>query len=151
MEGGEKRVREEVVIKGSKAFKDERGSIFNYEFDEPINWIGLIKTTVEKAGVMRANHYHPEQTQRVLITSGRYISVYKDLKDENSEIKHHLIGPGDLVITPPNIAHTMIFLEDTVLLNLVTGEREHENYGKHTISYELVKPEEAEGYLSKYK
>ena len=33
----------------------------------------------------------------------------------------------------------MVFLEDSVFLNLVRGEREHENYGvTHTIPYELV-------------
>ena len=33
----------------------------------------------------------------------------------------------------------MVFLEDSIFLNLVRGEREHENYGlTHTIFYELV-------------
>ena len=33
----------------------------------------------------------------------------------------------------------MVFLEDSVFLNLVNGEREHENYGMtHTLKYELV-------------
>ena len=33
----------------------------------------------------------------------------------------------------------MVFLEDSVFLNLVNGEREHENYGMtHTLKFELV-------------
>ena len=33
----------------------------------------------------------------------------------------------------------MIFLEDSVLLNLVNGERAHKNYGiTHTIPHKLV-------------
>ena len=42
-------------------------------------------------------------------------------------------------VIKPNVAHTMVFLEDSIFLNLVRGEREHENYGiTHTIFHELV-------------
>ena len=35
--------------------------------------------------------------------------------------------------------HTMVFLEDSIFLNLVNGEREHKNYGvTHTIPFKLV-------------
>lgn len=123
----------EIIIKGSKDFIDERGKISNYELSEPINWIGYIYS---KKNTLRSNHYHPQQEQKVLLISGRYISVSKKLPD--GVIETIVVNPGDLVITPPNIAHTMIFLEDSVLLNLVNGEREKENYGKHTIPYNLV-------------
>jgi len=69
---------------------------------------------------------------------------------ENNPVESHYIKAGDLVITPPNVAHTMIFLEDSTLLNLVAGEREHENFGKHTIPYELVKHEEILMYKEKH-
>ena len=140
----------EIVIKSSKDFVDERGKIANYELTEKVNWIGLITS---KKGTLRANHYHPEQEQKVLLISGKYISVFKDLSKTNSEIKHHLITTGDLVITPPNVAHTMIFLDDSVLINLVNGEREHEKFGQHTIPHQLVDPKnfkEIENYASKY-
>ena len=145
--------REEIIVKGADTFKDDRGAIDNYYLPEPINWIGLIDTNKvnEKSGVLRGNHYHPEQEQKVLVISGSYVSVYKDLLDEASPIKYHLVEGGDLVITPPNLAHTQIFLEDTILLNLVTGERKKENYGKHTVPYELVKSDKIESYKSIYK
>ena len=50
-----------------------------------------------------------------------YISVTKDLNDENSVVETRYIKSGELSIIPPNVAHTMIFLEDSELLNLVTG------------------------------
>ena len=145
--------REEIIVKGADSFKDGRGVIDNYYLPEPINWIGLIDTNnvSEKSGVLRGNHYHPEQEQKVLVISGSYVSVYKDLLDEASPIKYHLVRGGDLVITPPNLAHTQIFLEDTVLLNLVTGERKKENYGKHTVPYELVKADKIESYKNAVK
>ena len=37
----------------------------------------------------------------------------------------------------------MVFTEDSIFLNLVRGEREHENYGiTHTLPYPLVSDEE---------
>lgn len=123
----------EVKVKGSKEFIDERGKISNYELTEPINWIGYIES---KRNTLRANHYHPVQEQKVLLIAGRYISVSKKLPD--GDLETIVVNPGDLIITPPNIAHTMIFLEDSIFLNLVNGDREKENYGVHTIPYKLV-------------
>ena len=50
-----------------------------------------------------------------------------------------MVNEGDLIVTKPNVAHSMIFSEDTIFLNLVRGEREHHNYGiTHTLPYTLV-------------
>jgi SAM-dependent methyltransferase/quercetin dioxygenase-like cupin family protein len=126
----------ELIQKGQKEFIDERGKISNFELTEPINLIGYIES---KAGTVRANHYHPIQEQKCLLISGQYISVLKDLSVPNSVVETNIINPGDLAVIHPNVAHTMVFLEDSVFLNLVRGEREHENYGlTHTIFYELV-------------
>lgn len=126
----------EFVINGQKEFVDHRGKISNYELTEPINLIGYIES---KKGTLRANHYHPIQEQKCLLIKGKYISVIKDLGNPNSIIQTRIVNEGDIAVIQPNVAHTMIFLEDSVFLNLVRGEREHENYGvTHTISYKLV-------------
>lgn len=126
----------ETVFRGEKEFVDERGKISNYELTEPINLVGYIES---KKGTVRANHYHPIQEQKCLLVKGKYVSVIKDLADPKSPIKTQIIKAGDLAIIKPNVAHTMVFLEDSVFLNLVRGEREHDNYGiTHTIPYKLV-------------
>ena len=126
----------EFIQRGEKEFVDERGKISNYELTEPINLIGYIES---KAGTVRANHYHPIQEQKCLLVKGKYVSVIKDLSDENSLVETRLIKEGDIAVIKPNVAHTMVFLEDSIFLNLVRGEREHENYGiTHTIPYILV-------------
>jgi len=132
------------VIKGGKIFENDKGRIANYELPEKINWIGLISS---KKGTARANHYHPIQEQKTLLISGSYVSVFKDLGKEGSTIETCLIEAGDLEIIRPNVAHTMVFLEDSILINLVNGEREHENFGKHTIPYELVNQANIKEYL----
>ena len=52
----------------------------------------------------------------------------------------------------PNVAHTMVFTKDTTFLNLVRGERDHENYGiTHTIKHVFVDEKEKELLMSCYK
>lgn len=126
----------EFIINSGNDYIDSRGRITNYELTEPINLIGYIES---KAGTVRANHYHPIQEQKCLLIKGKYISVIKDLSDPKSSIKTRIINEGDISVIQPNVVHTMVFLEDSVFLNLVRGDRDHENYGiTHTIPYNLV-------------
>ena len=53
--------------------------------------------------------------------------MFLDLNKDNAITETRLINSGELSVIPPNVAHT-IFLEDSVLLNLVTGEREHKDF-----------------------
>ena len=126
---------EELEI-GTDNFEDERGIISNYYFDDSINMIGYVESKKE---TIRGNHYHPIQTQKCLLIKGSYISITKDLSDKNSVIETRLVNEGELSTIPPYVAHTMVFLEDSIFLNLVNGEREHQNYGiTHTIPHKLV-------------
>ena len=126
----------EYTFQGVRGFIDERGKISNYDLPEPINMIGYIES---KKGTMRANHFHPVQEQKCLLIKGQFISIYKDLVDKKSTKVTHVVNAGDMIVTQPNVAHTMVFTEDTIFLNLVRGEREHDNYGiTHTIPYKFV-------------
>lgn len=128
--------KDEYIQKGTDIYKDKRGIISNYELSEPINLIGYIES---KKGTIRANHFHPIQEQKCLLIKGQYISVTKNLYKKNSNLETRLINKGDLAVIKPNVAHTMVFTEDSIFLNLVNGERKHENYGiTHTIPYNLV-------------
>ena len=78
--------------------------------------------------------------------------MYKSLLEKNAPKITHVINEGDSVVTKPNVAHTMVFTKDSVFLNLVRGEREHENYGvTHTIRHVLVNDEERKLLMSCYK
>ena len=139
----------EYTFKGVREFIDERGKISNYDLPEPINMIGYIES---KKGTMRANHFHPVQEQKCLLIKGQFISIYKDLVDGKSTKVTHVVNEGDMIVTQPNVAHTMVFTEDTIFLNLVRGEREHKNYGiTHTIPYKFVNEEEKNLLSSIYK
>jgi hypothetical protein len=139
----------EYKHRGEKEYIDKRGKISNYELTEPINLIGYIESV---KGSMRANHYHPVQEQKVLLVKGQFISLYKSLLEKNAPKVTHVINAGDSVVTKPNVAHTMVFTKDSVFLNLVRGEREHDNYGiTHTLPYPLVLDDERKKLLKIYK
>ena len=126
----------EYVYKGKNEFKDHRGKISNYELTEPINLIGYIES---KKKTVRANHFHPIQEQKCLLIKGQFISVYKDLLNKNSIKVSHVVNEGDAIVTKPNVAHAMVFTKNSIFINLVRGEREHQNYGiTHTIPYQLI-------------
>jgi nucleoside-diphosphate-sugar epimerase/quercetin dioxygenase-like cupin family protein/2-polyprenyl-3-methyl-5-hydroxy-6-metoxy-1,4-benzoquinol methylase len=126
----------EYIINSHDHYRDERGEIGNYELTEPINLIGQITS---KKGTVRANHYHPIQEQKCLLIKGQYISVIKDLSKKNSHIETKIINAGDLSVIKPNVAHTMVFTEDSIFLNLVRGNRDHDKFGiTHTIPFKLV-------------
>ncbi|MDA1284716.1 MAG: NAD-dependent epimerase/dehydratase family protein [Proteobacteria bacterium] len=139
----------EYIKRGEKEFIDLRGKISNYELSEPINLIGYIES---KKGSIRANHYHPVQEQKCLLIKGQYISIYQDLLEKNAPKVTHVVNAGDLIVTRPNVAHTMVFTQDSIFLNLVRGEREHENYGiTHTVSHKIVSDEDRDFLLKNYK
>ena len=126
----------EFIEVGKDNFVDDRGLISNYYFDDTINMLGYVES---KKHTLRGNHYHPIQTQKCLLIKGKYISVTRDLKNDNSVVETRLINEGELSTIPPHVSHTMIFLEDSILLNLVNGERDHKNHGTtHTIPHKLV-------------
>ena len=130
----------EFVKNGENLFEDERGVISNHELTEPINLIGMIDS---KKGTIRANHYHPQQEQNVYLPKGQIIEIFQDIINPNAPKITQVVNAGQLSIIKPNVAHTMVFTKDTTFLNLVRGERDHENYGiTHTIKHIFVDEKE---------
>ena len=139
----------EFVKDGKNLFVDERGVISNHELTEPINLIGMIDS---KKGTIRANHYHPQQEQKCLFTKGQIIEIFQDIINPNSPKITQVVNAGQLSIIKPNVAHTMVFTKDTTFLNLVRGERDHENYGiTHTVRHLFVDEKEKNLLLECYK
>ena len=130
----------EHVRDGDNLFVDKRGRISNHELTEPINLIGVIDS---KKGTIRANHYHPQQEQKCLFIKGQIIEIFQDIINPNSPKITQVVNEGQLSIIKPNVAHTMVFTKDTTFLNLVRGERDHDNYGTtHTIKHVFVDEKE---------
>ena len=139
----------EYVTGGQNEFEDNRGKISNHELTESINLIGLISS---KKGTIRANHYHPQQEQKCLFTKGQIIEVFQDIINPGSPKITQVVNEGELSIIKPNVAHAMVFTKNTTFLNLVRGEREHDNYGiTHTIKHVFVDEKEKKLLMNCYK
>ena len=139
----------EYVRDGEDLYIDRRGMISNHELTEPVNLIGLIQS---KKGTVRANHYHPQQEQKCLFTKGQIIEVYQDIINSNEPKITKVVNAGQLSVIKPNVAHAMVFTKDTTFLNLVRGERDHENYGiTHTIKHTFVDEKEKNLLIQSYK
>jgi nucleoside-diphosphate-sugar epimerase len=139
----------EHVRDGDNEFIDHRGKISNHELTEPINLIGLIDS---KKGTIRANHFHPQQEQKCLFTKGQIIEIFQDILNPSAPKITQVVNAGQLSIIKPNVAHTMVFTKDTTFLNLVRGDRDHDNYGiSHTIRHKFVDEAERDLLMSSYK
>ena len=139
----------EHVRDGEDLYVDQRGMISNHELTEPVNLIGLIHS---KKGTVRANHYHPQQEQKCLFTKGQIIEVYQDIINSKEPKITKVVNAGQLSVIKPNVAHAMVFTKDTTFLNLVRGERDHDNYGiTHTIKHTFVDEKEKKLLIQSYK
>ncbi|MCI0604081.1 cupin domain-containing protein [bacterium] len=118
------------------AITDERGAIKNI-FDPDIRVRSVLLIT-SKAGSIRANHYHKKDTHYVYLLSGKMVYTEKDMNSMNSKKRSYIIHPGDLVLSPPMMAHAMHFLEDTLFLAFTTERREQGSYEKDTVRIQLV-------------
>jgi nucleoside-diphosphate-sugar epimerase/SAM-dependent methyltransferase/dTDP-4-dehydrorhamnose 3,5-epimerase-like enzyme len=140
---------QEIIETGKDDFIDNRGLITNYYMNEPIDMIGYVESKKES---VRGNHYHPVQTQKCILLSGKYISITKDLLKKDSVVETRIINSGEISTIPPNVAHTMVFLEDSTFVNLVSGNRDHKNFNQtHTLKYELVDEDFSKFLTSNYK
>ena len=68
----------EKISKITSAFSDERGDIKNI-LEKAINHVALITS---KAGSIRGNHYHPNDTQYCYLITGKFESHAKDINDD---------------------------------------------------------------------
>lgn len=120
------------------AVVDVRGEIYNL-FEGRIEHVALITS---KKGTVRANHYHKQDIQYIYLVSGAYESHSCEIK--NPVKKQVLkVKAGDIVYTPPLIAHAQKFTEDSVFLAFSTRQREEGKYEDDTIAFQVV-----EGYLN---
>ena len=93
-------------------------------------------------GTVRANHYHPQQEQKCLFTKGQIIEVFQDIINPSAPKITQVVNEGSFRWLNLML-HMQWFLQKIQLLNLVRGERDHENYGiTHTVKHVFVDEKE---------
>lgn len=123
----------EEVRKIVPFFVDERGIITDI-VEEAVKHVGIITS---KKGSVRGKHYHKKSTQFIYVISGKLELVTKDLRIKNSKTKSIALEPGYFAVTPPMVVHKLIFLEDTVFLDISTESRGMEGYEKDTVRVDI--------------
>lgn len=104
--------------------------------------LGHVALITSKKGSVRANHYHKKDLQYIYLISGAYESYSCEVNNPQKKQVLH-VKAGDIVETPPMIAHAQKFTEDSVFLALTTLERESGKYESDTIAFPVI-----EGYLN---
>ena len=108
-------------IKLKIAHKDKRGVIIDLLDNIKINSITLI--TIKK-GHVRGNHYHKKTWQWNYVISGKMKLIILK-KNKKKEI---LLGPGELVLSPPNVPHALKGISFCKCLVFTKGPRSGKNY-----------------------
>ncbi len=129
----------ETVKHIKPAFVDARGEIINV-FEGTTGHVAYITS---RKGSVRANHYHKKDIQYMYLVSGAYESHCCPV-DDPSKKQVLKVMAGDIVYTPPMVAHAQKFTEDSVFLSLTTRMREEGKYEEDTIAFPVI-----EGYINK--
>ena len=105
---------------------DERGVITFIPTHER-GWKTVI-LIMSKVGAKRANHTHRTDTHLMHIIAGKARYVERGQDQEYGYSLDRIVGPGDEILTVPNVPHAMEFLEDTLMLVCSVNEREPAKY-----------------------
>jgi quercetin dioxygenase-like cupin family protein len=120
-------------LKFSPAFVDARGEITNL-LEEPIAHITLIDS---RAGALRGNHFHQEDSHWTYLVSGKF--EYSEMHD--GVVETTVMEPGDMVFSPALVPHAMKFSEESVFFAFTTKERDAGKYDEDLHRFTVVEPE----------
>lgn len=128
--------QEEVVTKPRLVADDARGII-----EELVSGhFNSVLRITSKAGAVRANHYHKQDSHMCYLTYGKIRYVWRPAEDESAPLQEVIITPGQLFFSPPMIAHAMEFLEDSEFYAFTSRPRGQEEYEEDLVRVTLVEP-----------
>lgn len=113
---------------------DSRGSIINV-LEAPIASVLFITS---KKGTVRSNHYHKKDSHYMYVLQGKMRYTSKNVAVKNAKKRSVVLKKGDLVFTPPRVAHAVEFLEDTQFLAFATKTRTQKAYESDVVRMQLV-------------
>ena len=121
-----------IIKKIEPVYIDERGSITDL-INEKLNHVGIITS---KKDSIRGNHYHKLSIQYNYILSGK-IEISLAKKENPSEVKKVILGPGEFISIQPGIIHKVIAIEDCTFLDLISESRAGTNFENDVVRINL--------------
>jgi dTDP-4-dehydrorhamnose 3,5-epimerase-like enzyme len=132
-----------ILKKIEPATSDERGSISDILYNTSFQHAAIIES--KQAGVVRGNHYHKLTTQSVLVLKGRFRYWWQPV-DQTQPAQSVLVGPNDLVTSPPNEIHAMEMLEPNTFIVFSSGPRGGQDYESDTFRVPSIVPDKKSGF-----
>ncbi len=124
-------------------FTDHRGEM-SYIIDGEAEINSILFITCNK-GAIRANHYHKKSSHYSYLIKGSMEYSWYDVgvtlpvsRQEGKKIKKIIVKAGDLIFTPPMVAHAMRFLEDSSFLTFDTKQRGKGKYEGDLIRVKVI-------------
>ena len=121
-----------ILVPLDVPFVNHNGLIQNL-LNTPINGAAIIVST---KGSVRSNHYHKEDFHYLYIVSGS-MEYYERGVDEEFTGEPLIVGPGQMVFTPPMKVHKTVFLEDTFMISLSKRNRDHDSHEEDVVRLEF--------------
>ena len=123
-----------IIRKKEPEFVDARGAITKI-LDKGEEILSVLLIT-SRAGSVRANHYHKNDTHYSYLLSGKMEWV--EQPRDGGEKERTVLEPGDMVYTPSLTMHAARALEDSVFLAFSTSRRGQEEYESDTVRVNLL-------------
>ena len=128
-----------VAVKGnlkvdlSAPYVDDRGSI------QPLvaGDYKAAQMITSKAGTVRANHYHKDDSHHMYIISGEFDYYYRPT-GSTEEPECVRVKAGEVVYTPPMYDHAVKFITDTAFINFASCDRDQSTYEDDIVRIELI-------------
>jgi mannose-6-phosphate isomerase-like protein (cupin superfamily) len=122
--------RPQQILSPKDVNVDQRGRIIT------LPKFTTVETTLieSRAGAVRGNHYHLDESHLMYIVTGRMIYIEQGESDGLQVVE---LGPGESVVTPAGAPHCTLFPEDTVFVTLSDAVRAD---GAYETSVVRIKP-----------
>lgn len=119
-------------------YTDQRGEM-SYLLDSKKKVSSVVLITCKK-GAIRANHYHKKNDHYSYMLSGKmeYVSYKINSHNKKKKKQTKIVKAGEIIYTPPMIAHAMRFLENSVFLALSSEERGKGKYEEDLIRIKVI-------------
>ena len=126
-------VNDKMMVELAEPFADARGSI------QPL--VGgdfkAAQLITSKAGTVRANHYHKDDSHHMYIVSGAFDYYFRPT-GSTEEPECVRVNAGEMVYTPPMYDHAVKFVEDTSFINFASCDRDQSTYEDDIVRIELI-------------
>jgi len=123
-------------IKKVKPFHTDKRGALSYITDQSMR-IKDVLVISSKKGAVRANHFHKKDTHLIYLQEGKFKYITKDMQNKKAKSKTVIIKKGEIVVTPPKLAHKVVFLENSLMIVVTTESRNQAKYESDTVRLEV--------------